>query len=124
MTAEQRSEPTPEQEHWSLHQKSTGFFVHNGDFTIVELGFYQFRYGQAKEYGTQIVVDHGAAVERDRLVKELTPSIETKAAYMGEFSYRAEQIDEDGESQPVTYYVPWTTVKEIMAAILANASKP
>jgi len=52
----------------------------------------------------------------------LTPSVETKAAYLGEFKYCAEQIDENGDTQPVTYYVPWPTIKEIMAAILERAS--
>ena len=41
---------------------------------------------------------------------------------MGEFSYCGEQIDEDGTPRTVTYYVPWTTIKEIMAAIRDRAS--
>jgi len=56
------------------------------------------------------------------LVEALTPSAETKAAYIGEFKFSLEQYDahkEDWVFAPVT--VPWDTVKEIMAAILKRA---
>jgi hypothetical protein len=43
----------------------------------------------------------------------LTPSVETKAAYMGEFSFTIEE----GEYGSRIIPVPWTTIKEIMAAI-------
>lgn len=61
------------------------------------------------------------------LTEALTPSAETKAAYIGEFRFdvmvRALDPDED-ELVPMTVTVPWTTTKEIMAAIRerANAS--
>lgn len=45
------------------------------------------------------------------LREALTPSLETKAAYVSRF----EQQDPDDET------VPWSTIKEIMAAILARA---
>jgi hypothetical protein len=43
----------------------------------------------------------------------LTPSEETKRAYMGEFQFRLGEFP--------TVNVPWTTIKQIMSAILANA---
>lgn len=64
-----------------------------------------------------------------RLEEALTPSGETKAAFIGEFSFAIstflpEADEEDDEimvetTQQVT--VPWTTVKEIMQAIRAYA---
>ena len=62
----------------------------------------------------------------ERLSEALTPSGDTKAAYHGEFSFiiKQAQEDEDGEAIEVDQrvYVPWTTVKEIMAAIRARAA--
>lgn len=60
------------------------------------------------------------------LEEALKPSGETKAAYIGEFSFTVTgfELDDDGEpfeaQQTVT--VPWTTVKEIMAAISDRAA--
>jgi len=61
----------------------------------------------------------------------LTPTAETKAAYIGEFTIAVERIvnedDEpvdDGADAPDPYdhiQVPWTTIKQIMAAIRAFA---
>ena len=64
--------------------------------------------------------------ERDALAEALTPSAETKAAYIGEFAFNVDTvgIDEDGEPVDCTrrVTVPWTTIKEIMAAIRARAA--
>lgn len=57
-----------------------------------------------------------------RLVEALTPSADTKTAYIGEFSHVVTCIDDDGEEQCFTAAVPWPTVKEIMAAIFARAT--
>lgn len=57
----------------------------------------------------------------DRLTEALTPSGATKAAYIGEFSFDIEDRDEDGEECSRNVVVPWTTVKEIMAAIRSRA---
>lgn len=51
--------------------------------------------------------------ERDALLNALTPSEETKAAYMGEFQFRL------GDCPTVN--VPWVTIKQIMAAIRNHA---
>lgn len=59
--------------------------------------------------------------ERDQLVEALTPSAETKAAYIGEFHVRLPDTDEDGNECVREINVPWTTVKAIMVAILARA---
>lgn len=63
-----------------------------------------------------------SAREVERLREALTPSTETKAAYIGEFTFDVfAGLDEEGNDiyEPVT--VPWTTVKQIMAAIQARA---
>lgn len=73
-----------------------------------------------------------AAIERlvaenRALTEALTPSGDTKAAYIGEFRFDVEVWDpdggEDGEGEVImeSKTVPWTTVKEIMAAISARA---
>jgi hypothetical protein len=52
----------------------------------------------------------------------LTPSAETKAIYHGEFHFDITCKDELGGEYLRNCMVPWTTVKEIMAAILAYSS--
>ena len=64
-----------------------------------------------------------AGLERERRLEEaLTPSAETKAAYIGEFRWAEEREDEDGETYVEFHDVPWTTIKEIMKAIKARAA--
>jgi hypothetical protein len=55
--------------------------------------------------------------ENERLREALTPSGATKLAYIGEFEFTP--IEESR-----TVKVPWTTVKEIMAAVLKRAERP
>lgn len=58
------------------------------------------------------------------LREALEPSGETKAAYIGEFSFDAmvpDIDDENDELVPMKVDVPWTTIKEIMAAIVKRA---
>lgn len=64
----------------------------------------------------------------ERLEDALEPSGETKAAYHGEFSFTImdpvfDEGDETFTECPRQVYVPWTTVKEIMAAIRAYAAR-
>lgn len=47
----------------------------------------------------------------------LTPSCDTKAAYIGESSFFEDFFDSEGEERTRKITVPWTTIKEIMAAI-------
>lgn len=58
------------------------------------------------------------AKEIERLKAALTPSAETKAAYIAEFAFQP----------PCTgcrrLFVPWDTIKEIMKAIRAYADQP
>lgn len=59
----------------------------------------------------------------------LSPSAETKAAYMGGFQFRFPAHDADGVERMFTPNIPWIAIKEIMAAIathatVATASKP
>lgn len=52
----------------------------------------------------------------------LTPSGETKMAYMGEFDFSIVDYDEDGIECHREIVVPWTAIKEIMSAIRARAA--
>lgn len=59
----------------------------------------------------------------EALIEALTPSAETKAAYMGEFELTVKIHDnEDGEEEVQSITVPWTTIKKIMAAIRGRAA--
>lgn len=51
----------------------------------------------------------------------LTPSAETKAAYIGEIDWAEERIDEDGEGHLEAVTLPWTSMKEFMALIRGYA---
>lgn len=64
------------------------------------------------------------AKQIEALKEALTPSGHTKAAYIGEFHFHIEEQGED-EMCPVTrkIAVPWTTIKEIMAAISTRAAR-
>ena len=57
----------------------------------------------------------------EMLTAATTPSVNTKAAYIGEFHFVIHETDEDGNEHPRKVTVPWTTVKEIMAAIRTEA---
>ena len=73
-------------------------------------------------YGA-VVAERDAAIARVKALEEaLEPDGDTKAAYMGEFSFPVQMINEDGEEQEYKQYVPWTTIKEIMTAIRARAA--
>lgn len=53
----------------------------------------------------------------------LTPSAETKAAYIGEVKFTvAAGFDDDGAEVWQEVTVPWTTTKDIMAMILGHAA--
>lgn len=60
--------------------------------------------------------------EIERLREALTPSGETKYAYIDAFSWTDWVPDENGIEQGHERVVPWTTIKEIMAAIRARAA--
>lgn len=49
----------------------------------------------------------------------IVPREPSKARLIGEFKFHREMFDEDGESYSQEYIVPWTTIKEIIAAHLA-----
>jgi hypothetical protein len=59
--------------------------------------------------------------EVEGLREALTPSGETKGAYIGEFKFSVHAYDEDGEEKWWDEIIPWTTIKEIMAAISKRA---
>ncbi|GLQ26095.1 hypothetical protein [Sulfitobacter pacificus] len=59
--------------------------------------------------------------DMNRIVNALTPTGNTKAAYIGEFEFSVTTIDENGDEQSQMVSVPWTTIKEIMGAISARA---
>jgi len=62
------------------------------------------------------------AGEVERLWEALTPSADTKAAYIGEIKHSYVEWDEFGDERTVTRTVEWTTIKEAMAMILARAA--
>ena len=55
------------------------------------------------------------------LEEALTPSAETKFAYMGEFEFPVLYVDENGDEVTYEEAVPWVTIKEIMKAIKQRA---
>jgi len=57
-----------------------------------------------------------------RLREALTPSEKTKAAYMGEFGFSVLDEDEDRYEMVRIVDVPWTVIKEIMAAIVSRSA--
>jgi hypothetical protein len=59
--------------------------------------------------------------ERERLREALTPSAETKAAYIGEFKMRLHRRDECGDEYHEDVTLSWTVIKEIMTAISNRA---
>jgi hypothetical protein len=63
--------------------------------------------------------------ELESYIEALTPSQDTKHAYIGEFKFEIpfSGYDENGEWSEFTnkVTVPWTTVKDIMKAIKARA---
>lgn len=59
----------------------------------------------------------------DALREALTPSCDTKAAYMGEFYFSLPDFDERGNEIEYRINVPWTTIKDIMAAIRTRATE-
>ena len=65
----------------------------------------------------------GLIDEIHRFEAALTPSAGTKAAYIGEFKFKVPLFDDDGNEYTQEFLVPWTTIKEIMAAILAYKGK-
>jgi len=66
--------------------------------------------------GAQLAID-----ERDRLLFALTPSADTKAAYMGEITDDVVQFDFDGYQHVSKHPISWTAIKEIMAIIRKKA---
>ena len=64
-----------------------------------------------------------ALEENERMREAITPSGATKAAYHGEFHFETEAgVSDAGIEQYRKVYVPWDTVKQIMAAIRARAA--
>ena len=68
-----------------------------------------------------------AADRIEQLEKALTPSIDTKVAYHGEFSFLITvRVEDEETSEPIDVkrkvMVPWNTIKEIMAAIRDRAA--
>lgn len=57
-----------------------------------------------------------------RLREALEPSGDTKAAYIGEFSFYIPLQDDEGEEVLHKVYVPWDITKEIMKAISNRAA--
>lgn len=94
---------------------------------------------QGASHAEQIVFLENKLIREERLVEDLmkkisslerevaayktalTPSSETKAAYIGEVEFKQDYTDEDGEEQTEVILVPWTSMKEFMAIIRGYA---
>lgn len=79
-----------------------------------------------REQGLQTIrelVASGIVREKEvaRLREALTPSANTKGAYSGEFGKIRTVFDDSGEDWDELEYVPWTVIKDIMAAIRKRA---
>jgi len=104
-------------------------FAHHGipikeKYTPKERDSYAIPFDAAPEFTNECFHDLSLAHLRgkvDRLQEALTPSGQTKAAYIGEFSFPIDDRDEAGDECTRNVIVPWTTVKEIMVAIRARA---
>ena len=59
----------------------------------------------------------------ERTHAALTPSTETKSAYMGEFQFRFPAYDANGVERMFMLNIPWTAIKDIMSAIVAQANE-
>ena len=84
--------------------------------------FKECEYGHGRLTATNWIDHECPTCEIDRLREALTPSGATKAAYAGEFTFRVCIGYEDDMEIYDTITVPWTTIKEIMAAIRARAA--
>jgi hypothetical protein len=57
-----------------------------------------------------------------RLQEALTPSIDTKSAYVGTFVYSVDGFDDDGNACSDEVCVPWHAIKDIMKVIRERAA--
>lgn len=73
----------------------------------------------------EVCTERDQALAREEHLREaLTPSPNTKATYMGEFRMGVRLRDPNsGEEDQRSVDVPWTTIKEIMAAIRGYAEQ-
>lgn len=87
--------------------------------TSYELGFPVCTLSEYVEDQSEAVAEllnRGEAYGKLRMA--LTPSAETKSAYMGEFQFHKTYAgDDDGDEYTVNMIVPWDTIKDIMKAI-------
>jgi hypothetical protein len=80
---------------------------------------------------TELLAANNREVERRRAAEQkladvcaaLDPDL-TKHAYIGDFKFDVELLDEVDEPYTQPYIVPWDTIKEIMAAIRKRAGLP
>ncbi len=82
-------------------------------------------YSEAFDRAPYAAADTITALEREVAVlrEALEPSGYTKAAYIGEFSFGVEISHPRLGSEMRKVDVPWTTIKEIMAAICKRADQ-
>ena len=90
---------------------------------------YKTRHMRPEEWNTRADLNAAALAERDalrarveRLEEALTPSGDTKAEYISEFYHTIELSHPGLGTEHRRISVPWTTIKEIMAAIHARAA--
>lgn len=109
---------------WTANEFASHDIPIKAKYTPKERDSYALPLDQAPEFTRECFHDLSLAHLRgkvERLQEALMPSGDTKAAYIGEFSFGVDDRDEEGEECTRNVVVPWTTVKEIMAAIRARA---
>lgn len=101
---------------WDASIDRLGACAIERDALRAEVAKLQLSASDVEFYGNEQV--KALRAENERLREALTPSGATKAAYHGEFGF--ELLARDGEGVDC-HMVPWTTIKEIMAAISKRA---
>lgn len=64
-----------------------------------------------------------ASPRAEHFLEALTPSDETKAEFMGEFTMKLPEFGEDGEEVMRDLNIPWVVIKDIMGAIRGRAER-
>ena len=78
----------------------------------------EFRLSQEKVFSTRMEESRARYISAFKhLTAALTPSPETKAAYIGEFQFLFPVKDDEGKEVRYTPNVPWVTIKQIMDRI-------
>lgn len=109
---------------WPDHDEQTASLAYDtfADMPLSGAGFVEQWERLARAALSASPATQPVDVRAQALEEALTPSVATKAAYMGEFSFDTREIDEFGDERRCKVYVPWDTIKQIMAGIREHAA--